>query len=104
MKPKRVRNKEQNARWSRKSYLRIKYGLTPEAYDAILQVQNGVCAICGGLNPGKTADHSLAVDHSHVSGKIRGLLCIKCNAGLGSFDDNIERMKKAIAYLELHKD
>jgi hypothetical protein len=43
---------------------------------------------------------SLFVDHCHATGKIRGLLCMKCNSGLGYFEDEVKRMKKAIDYLQ----
>jgi len=59
--------------------------------------QGGVCAICGGINDN---DDALSVDHDHETGRIRGLLCSKCNKGLGSFNDDPELLRKAIAYLE----
>lgn len=50
------------------------------------------CVICGG--------HSgMAIDHSHVTGKVRGALCRGCNVGLGSFNDDKERLQNAIKYL-----
>jgi hypothetical protein len=45
---------------------------------------------------------SLSVDHCHKTGKVRALLCIPCNTGIGSFHDNIETMKAAITYLYFH--
>lgn len=58
--------------------------------------QKGVCAICGG--PGGP-HKSLAVDHHHGTGSVRGLLCGNCNNGLGRFRDNPEFLAKAITYL-----
>lgn len=69
------------------------YGLEPEEYLEILEKQKGVCAIC------KTKKDELCVDHDHVTGKVRGMLCKNCNVGLGHFQDNIDLMKVAIKYL-----
>lgn len=77
-------------------------GMTPETYDALLQSQNGVCAIC---RQAETSRHwggtlrRLAVDHCHTTGVIRGLLCARCNMGLGYFSESRERMQAAIAYI-----
>ena len=56
----------------RKSHLKRKYGLTLEEYDAMLEAQGGVCAICGEPRP---EERTLHVDHDHETGAIRGLLC-----------------------------
>lgn len=89
----------------RQFHLMKTFGITIEQYDAMLLVQNGVCAICG--NP-ETMRHKgrillLAIDHDHETGKIRGLLCCQCNHGLGSFRDNPKRLEKAAAYLRVYK-
>ena len=79
---------------SHKSNLKTKYGLTPEQYKTLMQVQNGVCAIC------KKQDYRLlSVDHDHKTGKIRGLLCQACNYGLGCFEDDSLRLMHAVLYL-----
>jgi hypothetical protein len=72
------------------------YGLTVDAYDALLAEQGGCCAICGDP-PGK---RPLAVDHDHETGDVRGLLCLPCNTGLGLFRDDLERLAAAAAYLD----
>lgn len=74
--------------------------MTVERYDQMLKKQNGVCAICkkadsGGFSFGK----KLAIDHDHDTKYVRGLLCQKCNRGLGLFNDNIQRLQSAIKYL-----
>ncbi|QZE11266.1 HNH endonuclease [Streptomyces phage Forrest] len=79
----------------RKYDLKRKFNMTLDEYNLMESKQNGVCAICGG----RDEDVSLAVDHCHSTGIVRGLLCRKCNMGLGYFDDDIEKMTKAIAYL-----
>ena len=83
--------------YSRNSYLKKKYGITLNDYEEILKSQNRVCAVCQEFcNSGR----ALAVDHCHISGKIRGLLCINCNQGLGKFKDSIKLLDKAIDYLK----
>lgn len=80
---------------ARKGLLK-KYGLSAKEYADILQAQNGVCAVCQGENKD---GRRLFVDHCHDTGKVRGLLCGKCNSGLGLFNDNTEVMLNAIDYL-----
>ena len=74
-----------------------KYSLTQEDYTKILLEQNGRCAICNCLPEDNI---SLSVDHSHITGNVRGLLCRQCNFMLGHARDNIEILKKGIKYLE----
>jgi hypothetical protein len=64
--------------------------------------QDGRCAICGSIETSENRFglKTLAVDHDHVTGKVRGLLCSDCNLGLGKFHDDISRMEKAIEYLK----
>jgi hypothetical protein len=79
-------------------YLKARYGITPDDYVAMFDAQGGCCAICGvagGIQKGER----LHVDHCHVSGKVRALLCFDCNRGLGSFKDSPEVLQKAIDYL-----
>jgi len=68
-----------------------------QEYQKKLAEQNGVCAICGE-RPKKT--RRLAFDHDHKTGKMRGLLCGRCNMVLGSINEDTEILKKMIAYLE----
>jgi len=62
--------------------LRVNYGISVEQYEAMLKQQSGCCAICKKA-PGENARGRLHVDHCHKTGKIRGLLCVKCNMALG---------------------
>lgn len=84
--------------------LRRNYGVTLEWYRETLSKQNNVCAICKqpekAVIKGKVI--SMPVDHCHKTGKARGLLCTKCNRGLGLFDDNPENLQNAIKYLGSH--
>lgn len=86
----KCKNCRRDADWQRR------YGLTPEEYLAIYNKQDGACAICGEL-PGNSP---LVVDHCHNSKKVRGLLCLKCNRGLGFFSDDPNLLRKAAMYLE----
>jgi len=107
--------KEYKARWyranrsrSRNTQLKYKFGITLEEYNCMVQSQGGVCAICEGVNDtrrkgthnGKDIAKSLAVDHNHKTGKVRGLLCSSCNTSIGGFKDDPVLLKKAIHYLE----
>ena len=75
------------------------YGLDWEAYNTLLDRQGGKCAICGLLSTRNGAPLKLAVDHDHDTGEVRGLLCDKCNRGLGMFNESKERLQAAIDYL-----
>jgi hypothetical protein len=78
----------------RATALKGRYGITPQHYDLMLKEQGGACAICG-----EQPDGHLYVDHCHTTGKVRGLLCQRCNTGLGSFNDDLGRTMGASAYL-----
>jgi len=74
------------------------YELSLEDYRAMEVRQNGLCKICGGPPKGKR--QRLSVDHCHITGKIRGLLCNKCNTGIGMLGDDLRILKRAMTYLE----
>ncbi len=81
----------------RLAYNRLrKTGVTQEQYDGAYLKQKGVCAICSGV---EASGRRLAADHCHTTGVFRGLLCMKCNTGLGKFKDNTDLLTKAIGYL-----
>lgn len=91
-------------------HLKLRYGITVEEWEKRLEDQGGVCAICGlhetritrpnakkymnGLRP------RLSMDHNHATGDARGLLCYKCNIGIGHLQDSISNLESAIAYLK----
>lgn len=98
---------EKIASYDRAWNLKRKYGISVDEYDKLLASQNGVCAICGTKEThthksGKLKE--LSVDHCHSRGHVRGLLCVKCNRGLGYFDDDLERINRAIDYLRKSTD
>ncbi len=90
----------------RARHLKYKFGLTPQDYEKLFKEQDGVCAICAQAESSKrkTEDEikNLAVDHNHLTGAVRGLLCQGCNIALGYMDDDVERLRNAINYLERH--
>lgn len=67
-------------------------------YQRLFEKQQGSCAICGLKECSPTK--RLAVDHDHVSGKVRGLLCDRCNRGIGYFRESIDIMSNGITYLK----
>jgi hypothetical protein len=90
----------------RRNRLERLYGLSADAFMALLEAQDGACAICGLRMSDGDADHTSGsvrranVDHCHKTGRIRGLLCNRCNTGLGQFSDDPEILRRAAAYLE----
>lgn len=87
-----------------RTHLRRKYSMTVQEYNEMLSAQGGVCKICGLKCDRKYKDERrktfpLCVDHDHKTGKVRGLLCNKCNVGLALFKENKMNLAKAISYL-----
>lgn len=80
--------------------LKVAHGLTLEEYTIKLKEQNSVCAACGKEETGRNQYGilPLAVDHDHNTGKIRGLLCMRCNRALGLLGDSLETLKKLAQY------
>jgi hypothetical protein len=77
-------------------HLSRRYGIKAEEADCLLELQNGLCAICGVA----AADH---VDHDHETGAVRQLLCFNCNGGLGQFKDDPGVLRAAADYVERHR-
>ena len=86
-------------RRDRNTFRQRLYGVPLEVYRAKLAAQNGLCAICGGP-PGK---RSLNVDHDHMTGLVRDLLCATCNTGIGGLREDPMLMRKAADYIERHR-
>ena len=97
---KKIYNGSKTKRSNRNRELKRKYGLSIEEYEVKLKEQDCVCAIC--KQPSSDLK-SLAVDHDHTNGKIRGLLCSKCNLGIGNLEDNPEHLINAKRYIEEYK-
>jgi len=80
------------------------YKITQEELLVLIKNCNNLCCICKkpetAINPKTKKIQALAIDHCHVTGKVRGLLCANCNRALGLFKDDIQTLKNAIAYLE----
>jgi len=76
------------------AWLKTKYGITLDDYNALSEKQDGVCAICG------ERESTLHVDHNHITGVVRGLLCGNCNRALGMMKDNPMVFTSAARYLE----
>jgi hypothetical protein len=94
----RSRLSDRQQRYQRHSDLRRKYGIEPDQYEELLIKQGGVCAICE--QPESQPDRkSLSVDHCHRTHRIRGLLCSRCNTGIGKFNDDPGLLMRAAKYL-----
>lgn len=104
---------EQNRQWRagnidavRRRWMMRNYGITPEEFTQMLNDQDGCCAICGTDMESvrelirETLRTGIRIDHDHVTGAVRGLLCTGCNKGLGCFKDDIARLRAAADYLE----
>lgn len=81
--------------------LKKKYNITIEDFQIMLKNQNNKCLICDSLLEIKDLNSNYPhVDHDHSTGKVRGILCMNCNLGLGYFNDSIKLLNKAIIYLQ----
>ena len=88
---------------AREAFLKRKYGITISEYDAMLEMQSNKCAVCKTDAPG--GKHNVfCVDHDHVTGKVRELLCKDCNIVLGIINDSPEHLGRLMAYIVKHKD
>ena len=84
-------------------HLQRKYGISLDEYKQMLKLQSGKCAICKTKNAGGRWD-IFCVDHDHVTGKVRELLCKDCNIVLGLVQDSPEHLNRLIAYVIKHND
>lgn len=85
-----VRNKHRDRNRLRRT------GCTPEKFAELMEAQQGRCAICSSVMK------KPCVDHCHSTGKIRELLCAKCNSGIGQLQDSLDLVRSAASYLEKH--
>jgi len=99
----RVKARHQaNPERTRNNDLKRNYGITLQEHQEMYKNQNGLCAICKKEGDGKWK--KLCVDHDHETGKVRQLLCRRCNMVLGQVYDNISLLEKHIKYLQKHKN
>lgn len=80
-------------------YTKHRYGVDKTEYSALFRIQRGMCAICN-KPPGKK---KLGIDHDHITGKVRGLLCDKCNTGIAFLNEDSSLLVSAAVYLEASK-
>lgn len=86
----------------RNQHLMRTYLIDQSIYDHLLLMQGGRCALCSAESSGRKNDNYFVVDHCHITGDVRGLLCHHCNIMLGSSKDNINTLQNAITYLSQH--
>ena len=91
-------HKEQKRKVSRSSHLKRKYNLTPAEFERMVALQDNKCAVCGDMFTGMPY-----VDHDHITGRVRGLLCIHCNTMIGHARDNSNILLNGIRYLEVNR-
>jgi hypothetical protein len=84
-----------NTKYHKEVFRFDRYGITREMFKEMLSDQSSRCAICDT----DVDEKSSHIDHCHTTGKVRGILCEKCNKGLGQFDDDVNYLKNAIKYL-----
>lgn len=81
----------------RQNWLQKKYGLTPDVFESMISGQNSVCAACGSSDWGSKGP---VVDHNHITGIVRGILCGACNRAIGLFKDSPQIIRAVADYLE----
>lgn len=84
----------ENRELRKNNYLEKQYGMTLAEFNQTLQGQGGGCAICNSNTK------RMHVDHDHETGRVRGILCARCNLGVGYFKDTPDNCRKAAEYLE----
>ena len=88
-----------------KRHLKKRYKISWEVYLLLVEKQNNCCAICGiEFEDILTCKKKPHVDHDHITGKVRGVLCGSCNTGIGHLRDSLEVVEAAAAYLKKHQD
>lgn len=92
----KARNRASARKHGRRRLL-ARYGLTLESFDSLFVGQGRRCAICLSKEPG---GKGWCVDHCHIEGHVRGILCTNCNRGIGNLRDSAENCRRAAQYLE----
>ena len=81
-----------------KHHVKVQYDMSPGDYDRMVLLQGGECALC------HRRPKRLFVDHDHITGKVRALLCPSCNSGLGHFGDDPRMLREAARFVEKHRE
>lgn len=87
-------------KWSSEQHLWKTYQLSHDRVEQIFTEQGRCCACCQNTDPGEAAWH---IDHDHQTNQIRGILCAKCNTGIGQLGDSLSGLQQAVAYLQAHE-
>lgn len=95
-------HRDRTKQHQRKKYLKSAYGIAPDVVASMFDSQAGLCAICC-CRLGSDSKSAMHIDHDHATGVVRGLLCVRCNIGIGMFDENADSFQRAIAYLKRGK-
>lgn len=90
-------NRDKRLEHSKAAAWKYRYGLNRTEYKQFFVDHGSKCAIC-------STEKNLVIDHCHESGRLRGVLCRKCNLAIGHFDDDPKRIESAIKFLEKHND
>lgn len=90
-------NTDRGRRVRRARSINAAYGITLEDYEDMLEAQAGLCNIC--TNPMSPNNRNTHIDHCHITGKVRGLLCLSCNLGIGYLKDSALLASGALNYL-----
>jgi len=88
---------------NREKKLVRRHGIDIPEYNRLFQIQGGRCAICK-RHEIELKTRSLCVDHNHKTGRVRGLLCLQCNGGLGMFFEDMSIIQEVISYLKKHSE
>ena len=106
----RLKHRERHLKAQRERNWKHKYSIDRQDFEKMWSDQNGLCAICLVAltnieldNDPKNKSNTACVDHCHSTGKVRALLCARCNKGIGLFDDETEKVKSAYEYLVFHE-
>jgi hypothetical protein len=94
----REKRRVQNRLWQRRNVFKKVYGISWADYEVMFERQGGACAIC------KRTGVTLCVDHCHLTGEVRGLLCSRCNCALGFCSDDPALLLAAAEYLQAARE
>ena len=98
---------EEKQKRERNLHLKRAFNLDEEEYDALIEAQGGICACCGNketlLDPRSNRPRKLAIDHCHVTGRVRALLCAACNTAFGLLNEDPFRIEALLRYAQAQK-